>query len=467
MTVLRRLLDRLLPRGALTLSLLSLGYFAAGIVRNRVFAAEFGASAELDAYNAAFRIPEIALDILVGAGLSAPFVPIFSRLLGSDDAEARARAETFGQSVLTAAVGAMTLALAVLFLAAPWLADVVWSSFDPPTRALYVDLVRINCFAQILFAASMTLGEVLVARRRFLFYGIAPILYTTGIVVGAVLLGPWMGIHGAAWGAVGGAAAHLLIRAVGARRTGFRIRPRLRFRTPEFREFIQLLLPRTLSYWIDPATVSFLTILATAIGVGTASALSFVLDYQFVPVQVIAIAFSLAAFPTLSAAYAAGDRPAFRSIAVRTTVTIGLLTAAAAVALAVLAHPLVTLLLRVGRFDQAAVDLTAGLLVAFTISIPIDALSYPLSRAMYATHNTVWQVLASLAGFATLLGAAQVTVPSFGAAGIAIAYALAGTVKIVIIAVALVPRIRAMPDRPPEPEPAAAALDVSRAGSSG
>ena len=84
MTRLRDLLVRFVPRGALTLSVLSLGYFAAGIIRNRVFAAEFGTSAELDAYNAAFRLPEIALDILVGAGLSAPFVPIFSRLLLGD-----------------------------------------------------------------------------------------------------------------------------------------------------------------------------------------------------------------------------------------------------------------------------------------------------------------------------------------------------------------------------------------------
>ena len=51
-----------------------------GIVRNRVFANTYGAGAELDAYNAAFRIPEIALDVLVAAGLTAPFVPIYSSL---------------------------------------------------------------------------------------------------------------------------------------------------------------------------------------------------------------------------------------------------------------------------------------------------------------------------------------------------------------------------------------------------
>src|SRR4029079_12419949 len=84
MTSLRRLIDRVVPRGALILSVLSIGYFAAGVVRHRSLAGEFGAGAQLDAYNAAFRIPEIALDILVGAGLSAPFVPIFSRLLAGN-----------------------------------------------------------------------------------------------------------------------------------------------------------------------------------------------------------------------------------------------------------------------------------------------------------------------------------------------------------------------------------------------
>jgi putative peptidoglycan lipid II flippase len=443
---LRGLVDRIVPRGALILSILSLGYFAAGIVRNRILAGEFGAGAQLDAYNAAFRIPEIALDILVGAGLSAPFVPIFSRLLvGSrpDGGDADpARAEAFGQTVLTAAIGAIVVALAVLFVAAPWVADTVWSSFDAPTKALYIELVRINCFAQVLFALSMGLGEVLVAHRRFVWYGIAPILYTSGIVLGAIVLGPSLGVVGAGWGAVLGALLHLGARSIGAHRAGFRIRPRRAWHTPEFAEFVRLMAPRMLSYPIDPVIVTLLTRFATTIGVGTASALSFVLDYQFVPVQVIAIAFSLAAFPTLSAAYAAGDGALFRRVATRTVVAIGGLTAVAALVLALLAHPIVSILLRGGRFDEASVSLTAGLLVAFAITIPIDSLSYPLSRALYATHNTILQVVASVLGLAALLVSAQVLVPALGGAGIAAAYALGGTVKLVALVLALLPRAR-------------------------
>ena len=469
MNLLRRLVDRFVPRGALILSVLSVGYFAAGVVRNRVLAAEFGTGAELDAYNAAFRIPEVALNVLVGAGLSAPFVPIFSRLLlgtrdDGTDADP-ARAEAFGQSVLTAAVGAIVVALVALFIAAPLVADAIWSSFDPPTRALYVQLVRINCLGQVVFALSMGLGEVLVARRRFVAYGLAPILYQAGIVAGAAALGPSMGIAGAGWGAVAGALVHLATRAIGARRAGFHLRPRTAWRTTEFREFLRLMAPRMLSYPIDPVTTTLLTALAAGVGVGTASALSFVLDYQFVPVDVIAIAFSVAAFPTLSAAYAAGDGATFRRVAVRTTLAIGGLTLLSAIALAVLAHPLVSILLRGGRFDESSVALTVSLLVAFAITIPIDSLSYPLSRALYATHNTVWQVAASIAGLVALLVAAGVLVPALGAPGIAVAYGIGGAVKLAGLVVAVVPRARAVgraPAREAEME-----ATVSGAGSSG
>ena len=103
-TGVRGLLDRVFPRGAILLSVLSLGYFATGIIRNRVFANTYGAGAELDAYNAAFRIPEIALDVLVAAGLTAPFVPIYSRLRHDDGDEP---ANDFGRTVLTGAVGLM------------------------------------------------------------------------------------------------------------------------------------------------------------------------------------------------------------------------------------------------------------------------------------------------------------------------------------------------------------------------
>jgi putative peptidoglycan lipid II flippase len=310
----RGLFERVFPRGAIVLSVLSLAYFAMGIVRNRVFANTYGTGAELDAYNAAFRIPEIALDVLVAAGLAAPFVPIYSSLRhdrGDDET-----ANDFGRTVLTGAIAVMAVASALIFVAAPWLADIVVPGADPSTRELYVQLLRINCLAQILFAASFPLGEILVAHRRFVFYAIAPIFYTGGIILGTVLFASRFGIVATAWGAVAGAAAHLAIRAVGTRRTSFRIRLAFAARTAAFAEFIRLMVPRMFSVAVEPLIFTYFTRVATGIGVGAVSSLNFGLDYQVLPVSLIGVSFSLAVFPVLSVAFADDDGPAFRSVLV-------------------------------------------------------------------------------------------------------------------------------------------------------
>lgn len=438
MTLARRLVDRVFPRGALILSTLTFGYFAMGILRNRALATTFGAGPELDAYNAAFKIPEIALDVLVAAGLTAPFVPIFNGLSQRDEAAAH----DFARTVLTVAVLVIAVVILVLFIIAPSTVDLVAGGFDAQTRALYVDLFRLMCVTPILFAASIAVGEVLVAHQQFLFYALAPILYTTGIVLGTVLFGGTYGIHATAAGAVAGAVAHLTIRVAGLLRTPFRIRPGLAIRTPAFREFVRLMLPRMISHPIDPLMLTYFTNLASSIGVGAVSAFNFASDYQVVPVSLIGVSFSLAVFPTLAAAYAAGDGATFRAVLRRNVVTIGGLTVFAAVALAVVAHPMVEILLGGGEFGPDDVNRTATVLTAYALSIPFDSLSYPLSRALYATHNTILQVVASIAGFATVVIVGSLLAGPAGIVAIPLAAAAGGIVKVGLLTVFLVPRLR-------------------------
>lgn len=443
----RSLIDRVFPRGALLLSFLSFVYFIAGIVRNRVFANTFGPGPELDAYNAAFRIPEIALDVLVAAGLTAPFVPIYTAL--RHDGEEGAN--DFGRTVLTGAVLVMVVAVIVILAAAPWLSTTVGAGFDEATRDLYIDLLRINCLAQLLFAASICLGEILVANRRFLFYALAPILYTTGIIVGTVLGAERFGVVATAWGAVAGAVLHLGVRAIGILGTSFRPRPGFRFRTPAFREFIRLMLPRMISHPIEPLTFTFFTALATTIAVGGVSTVNFALDYQVVPVSLIGISFSLAVFPTLSTAYADADRVAFRDVLRRNVMTIGILTTIAGIALFIGAPVLVDVLLGGGEFGPEDVATTATIVAAFAVSVPFDSLAYPLSRGLYATHDTIRQVGASFAGFGVVLASSTALAPSLGLLSIPIGYALGMIVKDVLLAAFLMRRVRAIGrSTPPE-----------------
>ena len=235
MAGIRAVLARFLPQGAILLSVLTFTAYGMGLVRDRLFARTYGAGAELDAYNAAFVLPELALDVLVASGLTAPFVPVFTSLAR----QAADAAPRFAQTVLTLAVMVMAASSLLLLILAPATVRLVAPGFDESSQALYLDLFRLMLLTPIIFAASITLGEVLVAERRFLFYALAPILYNVGIVAGTLLFHDRLGIMAAAVGAVIGACLHLGIRVVGMRHTTVRIRPRLDLRMPALREFVR------------------------------------------------------------------------------------------------------------------------------------------------------------------------------------------------------------------------------------
>ena len=135
----RAVLAAALPRGALVLSVLTFAGYLMGLVRDRMFAHTFGAGPQLDAYNAAFVLPELALDVLVAGGLVAPFVPIFVGLR----TEAGEAASAFGRSVLTMAIGVMGIAAALLFIFAPQTVALIAPGFQGDQQTLYIDLFRV------------------------------------------------------------------------------------------------------------------------------------------------------------------------------------------------------------------------------------------------------------------------------------------------------------------------------------
>ena len=302
------LIHRFVPRGAILLSTLTfVGYFL-GLVRERILSQSFGIGNELDAFKAAFLIPELLFSVIVASGLAAPFIPIFTGLKRDVDEPA---AHDFGRSVLTLAVLVMGIVSVVLFIFAPLTADLVVPGFDAATRALYIDLFRVMCFTQVLFAGSMALGEVLIAERRFFFYGAAPLLYNLGIVIGTVLLVDQIGIFAPAVGALLGALMHVGIRLVGITRTTFRPWPRLHLRTAAIREFFRLLLPKAAGGPLDPLLFIFFTSLASTMAAGSVTVVDQARNFQSLPVSLIGVTFALAAFPVLAVRYAAHDRRGF------------------------------------------------------------------------------------------------------------------------------------------------------------
>jgi len=133
-------------------------------------------------------------------------------------------------------------------------------------------------------------------------------------------------------------------------------------------------------------------------------------------------------------------------------VTIAGLSAIAAVLL-VLLGPLFVAFFRGGAFDAEDERMTLLALGAFALSVPFDALQYPLSRGLYATRDTLLQVLASFAGLAVSVTVSWTLVGSLGIVAIPVAYAAATGTKSALMAIALAARIRTMQPAPFEIDP--------------
>jgi putative peptidoglycan lipid II flippase len=436
----RSIVTTMLPKGAVVLSVLTFGVYAMGLLRDKALAHTFGAGAEWDAYNAAFVLPELALDVLVAGGLVAPFVPLFVGLRG----EAEERARAFGRTILTLAVIVMAIASAVLFVLAPETAAIVAPKWTGEQRDLYVGLFRVMCFTPVIFAASIVLGEILVAERRFLFFGLAPIMYSGGIIAGTVLLSEPLGIYGAAVGAVAGALIHLGVRLVGIYRTRFRPRPSLDLHVKGLREFLWLMAPKMVSQPIEPLTFLYFTSLASTLAAGSVTDYNIARNFQGMPVSLIGMSFAIAAFPALSAAAASGNRRAFgRTFGTNLTAIVFFATGAA-VCMFLFGGLAIRILLGGGAFDDEDVRNTTLILAVFSFSVPLESVSHLLARAIYATHNTILPTAAVVAGFAATVVSAQALGPEVGLAAIPASYTIGMGLRLVILALALAPRIARM-----------------------
>ena len=434
----RAILRTALPRGALILSSVTFVGFGMGLLETKVLAHTFGAGTDTDAFNAAFVLPQLVLEVLVVGGMIASFVPLFVGLRDEDRADALA----FGRTILTLAVLAMAVAVGIMVVFAPQCVSFVAPGFRGDQRDTCIGLFRILSVTQIIFAATWVLGEVLIAEKRWLTYAIAPLMYSGGIIGGTLLLGDRFGIYGAAVGAVAGAVAYLIVRLVGVLRAGFRPWPSVNLRAKGLRQFAVLMLPKMLSQPLESSViVLFFTAFASTLQAGSVTDLSYARKFQTMPELVIGAQFAIAAFPALAAAADLGDRRAFRKVFGTTLATIAVLSTAAALGLLLLGWLAVRIVLGGGAFDAQDVNTTTLLVGVFAVSIPLESVVELLARAMYATKNTMIPTLASVASFIALFLTAQGLAPVAGLLAIPAAYGVGMAVKLVILAVALAPRM--------------------------
>lgn len=369
---------------ALTISFFSLVAKLLGLVRNRIFAGEFGAGDTLDVYFAAFRIPDFLYNILIIGILSSVFIPVFSEYLARNEKEAWKLANT----VMTAFLVVFIVCCLFAILFAPQLISLVAPGFDGAKKEMAVTLTRIMFLSPVLLGISNIVGNMLQVYKMFFSFALAPVMYNIGIIIGAVFFVKPLGVTGLAWGVVLGALLHLIVQVIPALKTGFRFHFLFDFAHVGLRKIALLSLPRTIGLAAYQFNFIVITSMASTAAAGSIAIFNFANDLQFVPIGIVALSFVSAVFPMLSIAWAKKDTDTFLRELYLTISQILYLVIPISLFLILERAQIVRVILGYGQFSWENTRLTAAALGAFAISIFAQCLIPLFTRAFYAIHDT-------------------------------------------------------------------------------
>ena len=411
---------RTLARAGLTVAAAYLLSRILGWVRVVVITNLFHAGTELDAYFAAFRLPDAIFQLVAAGALSSALVPVLSGLFTKNEED---RAWRVVSTVLNIMLISLASLAALVAIFAPQIVPIFTPGFDAVGTELTVRLTRIMLLSPILLALGAVASSVLNARGRFRAAAIAPSLYTLAIIGAALLLGGALGIEALAVGVVVGAVLHLAIQLRPLAQERFRLSFDIDLADPQARQVLLLMAPRALGLGANQVTFIVATTLATGVGLGAVTAYNVAWTVLQIPLGVIGFPLGVVLLPALARAAAQGSVREFGQLIVRSVrLVLWIMLFITAVGI-VLRRQGVTLLFDYG-LDPDAISLTADTLSYLLLGLCGHSLVIVFARAFYSGHDTRTPVITALLDTAICVGIGVATVGSLGLSGIALGIAV-------------------------------------------
>lgn len=381
------------------------------LLRDRILAAEFGAGHTLDLYYAAFRIPDFLFATVASLLSLYALLPVLSRLEQKDEGYLIA----FLRDTLWVFFAGMGVIAGILFFFVPTLVDLIAPGFasDPASHAHLILLIRILLLQPIFLGASNTLAALTQLRHRFVLYSVSPLLYNLGIIFGVVFLYPHIGIAGLGLGVVFGAFMHMALQVPFFFSEKSTVRLPFKEVIKNLKEVLALSVPRTLALAAGQISLLAIVALASYLSSGSIAIFTFAFNLQAVPLTIIGVSYSVAAFPTLTRLYAEGKTSEFAQHIEAALRHMLFWSIPATVFVIVLRAQLVRVILGAGAFDWAATRLTAAALALFVISLVAQSISLLIARAYYAVGNTSKPLYRGVIDIVVSIGSAVLLVSLF------------------------------------------------------
>ncbi|MBU0981756.1 murein biosynthesis integral membrane protein MurJ [Patescibacteria group bacterium] len=383
--------------GALLLASSSLISRVLGVFRDSVFSRIFGIGDKggifaLDAYFAAFRIPDFLYTILIFGAMSAAFIPLYTEILNDNESQA----SKFASQILNTLLFALIVFSVLFWIFTPYVVPIIAPGLEETVKTTTVALTRIMLLSPIFLGLSSVFQGVENAHKKFVGIALAPIIYNLSIILAAIFFGNQYGVFALAWGVVIGALLHFLVQIPGAMSTGFKYKLFFSLQGKSFRKFIYLTLPRVFGLMVSQVGAFIDTIIASLIGIGSISIFNYALNLQSLPYGVVAVSFSVAIFASLSEKALDEDKSAFLKTMKISTQTLFFWVFPAVLGLFILRKPVVDLILKGGAFTESNAQMTILTLGIFVWAAIAQSFIPFFTRSFYAMKQTKIPVLIAL-----------------------------------------------------------------------
>jgi putative peptidoglycan lipid II flippase len=423
--------QRGLARAGLVVTIAFLGSRVLGWVRLVVIANLFGAQADLDAYFAAFRIPDLIFQLVAAGAIASALVPVLSSLLVAGQPSRAWRVTSTVINLMLIGLVVFSVFVAVFApLLVPWLVP----GFDAATTELTVKLTRMMLLSPIFLGLGAVASSVLNAENRFGAAAMAPIAYNLCIIALALLLAPYIGIDALAVGVVIGSFANLVVQ-MPSMRGRFHYSLGIDIRDSAARQALLLMVPRAIGLGVTQITFAVNTSLATGIGVGAVVAYNVAFTILQIPLGVVGFPLGVVLLPAMSRAHAAGDIAEYGRLVTQSMRLLLWLTMFVGVVGIALRYQTVVLLF--GGFDERALSLTARTLAFFYLGLPAHSLNVILTRAFYSAQDTRTPVIVAIGSVVVNVAVSIATVGTLGLSGLALGIAIGGWSETAVLAVIL------------------------------